>query len=271
VVHRVIPRRTFLRRKTAGRDADVQMIAANIDAALIVQSCDRDFNLRRLDRYLVMAADGGIEPVLLLSKSDLAGPDAVGRMLAQVRDAGITLQAVPFSSATGLGMNAVDSLFRKGMTYCLLGSSGVGKTTLINRLTGGDSFATNPVRGDGRGRHTTARRQMTVLANGALLIDTPGMREVGVIDAADGIEQSFADILELAGRCRFTDCTHTREPGCAVLAAVNSGAVSGERLGSYFKLEKESEFHRMSRAEKRRKDRAFGKMVKSVLKQKKGK
>ena len=269
IVHGVIPRKTFLRRKTAGKTVDTQMIAANIDTALILQSCDGDFNLRRLERYMVIANDGGIEPVLLLSKTDLIGAEALEGRLAQVRMADIGIRVVPFSNTTGFGMEAVGSVFIRGKTYCLLGSSGVGKTTLLNRLIGREVFETDAVREkDGKGRHTTARRQLTVLGNGALLIDTPGMREVGVIDADGGIDRSFSDIRELSGQCRFSDCTHTSEPDCAILAAIRSGALSEARLGSYLKLARESEYHRMSYVEKRRKDREFGRMIKSVLKHK---
>jgi ribosome biogenesis GTPase len=270
IIHGVIPRKTFLRRKTAGKTVDTQMIAANIDTALILQSCDQDFNIRRLERYMVVANDGGIEPVLLLSKTDLIGAEALEPVMSQIRQAEIGIRVIPFSSTTGSGMDAVKSMFQKGKTYCLLGSSGVGKTTLLNRLMGRDAFETNAIREkDGKGRHTTARRQLTVLGNGALLIDTPGMRELGLIGAGDGIERSFPDIHELSGRCRFSDCTHTNEPGCAVLAAIQAGALSSERFNGYLKLAKESEYHRMSYAEKRRKDREFGRMVKSVMKHKK--
>jgi ribosome biogenesis GTPase / thiamine phosphate phosphatase len=270
VIHRVIPRKTFLRRKTAGRTVDSQMIAANIDTALILQSCDHDFNVRRLERYMVAAGDGGIEPVLLLSKTDLAAADDAERLESKVREAGLDIPIIPFSSATGSGLDAVASLLRKSRTYCLLGSSGVGKTTLLNRLVGRDAFETNAVREkDGKGRHTTARRQMIVLAGGALLIDTPGMRELGLIGAEEGIERTYPDVLATAAECRFSDCTHTNEPDCAVLEAVRSGRLSEDRLTGYRKLSRESEYHRMSYAEKRRKDREFGRMVKSVLKHKK--
>jgi ribosome biogenesis GTPase len=267
IIHSVIPRKTFLLRKTAGRTVDTQMIASNIDTALILQSCDRDFSVRRLERYMVMANDGGIEPVLLLSKTDLVGAEALETIMSRIRRAGIGIRVIPFSSATGRGMDEVRALLERGKTVCLLGSSGVGKTTLLNRLMGRDAFETNEVREkDGRGRHTTARRQLTVLDSGALLIDTPGMRELGVIDAGDGIERSFSDVLELSGKCRFSDCTHTNEPDCAILDAIRSGALGAERFDGYLKIAKESEFHRMSYVEKRRKDREFGRMVKSVLK-----
>jgi len=270
IIHGVIPRRTFFRRKTAGKTVNTQMIAANIDTALIIQSCDQDFNIRRLERYMVMANDGGIEPVFLLSKTDLIDAEALERIKSQIKQAHIGIRVVPFSNRTGSGMDEVKSVFQRGRTYCLLGSSGVGKTTLLNRLMGHEAFETKDVRGkDGKGRHTTARRQLTMLDNGALLIDTPGMRELGIIDAGDGIERSFSDIHELSGRCRFSDCTHTNEPGCAVLAAIQAGTLSSERFNSYLKLAKESEYHRMSYAEKRRKDREFGRMVKSVMKHKK--
>jgi ribosome biogenesis GTPase len=165
-------------------------------------------------------------------------------------------------------LETVQRVLEKGKTYCLLGSSGVGKTTLLNRLLGREVFETNPVREkDGRGRHTTARRQLTVLDNGALLIDTPGMRELGMIAVGASIDASFSDIHELSKDCRFNDCTHTMEVGCAILMAVQSRELSEERYLSYMKLMKESEFHQMSYVERRKKDRQFGRMIKTVMKQ----
>jgi ribosome biogenesis GTPase len=272
IIHELLPRKSFLRRKVAGRRIDYQMIAANIDVAFIVQSCDRDFNLRRLERYLVMANEGGIEPVLLLSKSDLVSPSLLERRVAAVEDAGIGCRALPFSNTTGFGMEQVHQAFESGRTYCLLGSSGVGKTTLLNRLIGRNEFETGAVREkDGRGRHVTAYRQLVVLDSGAMVIDTPGMRELGNIGTDDGIAESFPEIRELSEQCRFADCTHTKEAGCAVLMAVERGELSEDRYRSYLKLMKESDYYQMSYVEKRRKDRAFGKFIKSAMKQRKNK
>jgi ribosome biogenesis GTPase len=264
IVHEVLPRRTFLRRKCAGKNVDFQMIASNIDTAFIVQSCHYDFNLRRFDRYLVMASDGHIEPILVLTKTDLVSPDELEQKVAAIRNSGIASPILTLSNATGAGLGELRQLLVPGKTYCLLGSSGVGKTTIINRLVGRDALETKAVSGTGEGIHATTRRQLVVLDDGAMLIDTPGMRELGILASADALEDSFADIHELAARCQYADCSHGQEPGCAVRTAVEDGTVSEDRLKSYLKLKKESAYHELSYVEKRKKDKAFGKFVKSV-------
>jgi ribosome biogenesis GTPase / thiamine phosphate phosphatase len=267
IIHELFPRRTFLRRKTAGTKADYQMIASNIDTAFIMQSFDLNFNIRRMERYLVMAHEGGVEPVILLSKSDLAETGDLDAMMSEIAEAHIGTRAIAFSSTTAAGLTTVTEALERGKTYCLLGSSGVGKTTLLNHLMGRDAFETAPVREkDGRGRHTTSRRQLTVLDNGALIVDTPGMRELGMMAVGTGIDDSFSDIYELSTRCRFNDCTHTKESGCAILTAVQRNELAEERYLSYMKLEKESRFHQMSYLERRKKEKRFGRMVKNAMK-----
>lgn len=268
IIHDVLARRTLLRRKSAGARVEYQMIASNIDVAFIMQSCDLNFNLRRIERYLVMAHEGRVEPVILLSKSDLISPEELDVRVSEIRDARINTRVVAFSNRTEDGLQTVRQAMQAGKTYCLIGSSGVGKTTLLNRLLGRDMFETQPVREkDGRGRHTTARRQLTILDNGALLVDTPGMRELGLIAVEDTIDQSFADIDELSRHCRFSDCSHSVELDCAVVGAVQRNELSLDRYRSYMKLMKESEFHKMTYAERRRKDKQFGRMIKNAMKQ----
>ncbi|MHC1790279.1 ribosome small subunit-dependent GTPase A [Solidesulfovibrio sp.] len=265
IIHRVFPRKTFLRRKTAGEGIEHQMIAANIDTAFIVQSCHFDFNPGRLDRYLVMAADGQVEPVILLTKTDLISPQALEQKLAII-GALTNARVLALSGMTGAGFAAFAQLLAPGRTYCLLGSSGVGKTTLVNRLVGRETFETKAVSGTGEGTHTTTRRQLIVLAQGAMLIDTPGMRELGLLGADEGLDGGFEEIVALAADCRYADCRHAREPGCAVRAAIERGDLSQERYASYCKLRKESAFYGLSYLDKRKKDKAFGRLVKSVKK-----
>jgi ribosome biogenesis GTPase len=264
IIHRVFPRNTFLRRKTAGENVDYQMIAANIDTAFIVQSCHFDFNPRRLDRYLVMAADGHVEPVVILTKTDLISPDELDQKMAIIGSV-TKAHVIALSNITGSGFNALTLL--PGRTYCLLGSSGVGKTTLINRLIGREAFTTRSVSASGEGTHTTSRRQLIVLSQGAMLIDTPGMRELGIVGAGDGVELGFEEIFLLSADCRYANCSHAYEAGCAIRAAVERGELSEDRYASYIKLKKESEFHELSYLDKRKKDKAFGRFIKSAKKQ----
>lgn len=266
MIHGVLARKTCLRRKAAGESVETQMIAANIDVVFIVQSCHYDFNLKRLERYLVMTRDGGATPRILLTKTDLVEPADVSALIAQIRNAGIDVPVLTLSNVTREGMTELRGALEPGKTYCFAGSSGVGKSTLINGLVGREVLETKVVSGTGEGRHTTVRRELIVLDNGSMVIDNPGMREFGVLGAGDAIEESYADIMARAGRCRFRDCTHTNEPGCAVLQALESGDIDREHYENFFKLKRESEYHQMSLAEKRKKDKDFGRFIKSVKK-----
>jgi ribosome biogenesis GTPase / thiamine phosphate phosphatase len=266
IIHGVFPRKTFLRRKRAGREVDYQMIAANIDIAFIVQSCHYDFNLPRLNRYLVMAADGHVEPIVILTKTDLISHDELQQKLAAIRQAGITTMVIALSNITGAGFDEFHHVLMPGRTYCLLGSSGVGKTTLINQLIGRDDLDTKAVSGTGEGTHTTARRKLIVLDKGIMFIDTPGMRELGLLGTSEGVNKGFEDIAALSMACRYADCSHTQESDCAVLAAITNGGLSQQRYSSYLKLRKESAHYEMSYLDKRTKDRTFGRFIKSAKK-----
>jgi ribosome biogenesis GTPase len=253
VIHEVLPRDTVLRRKRPGKDIDFQLIAANIDVAFIVQGCDFDFNVRRLERYLVVCRDGGIRPVILLSKTDLVSEDELAGVIQKIRDAGVEAEILSISNVTGQGLNGLTEMLEPGLTYCLLGSSGVGKTTLINRLLGTD-YETQECSATGEGIHTTTRRQLIEMENGAYLVDTPGMRELGILE-------SFSKIADRAAECRFSDCTHTHEPGCAVRGCVDEG-----ELASYHKLVRESERNAQTYHDRRQVDRQFGKQCKAIMK-----
>lgn len=266
VISALIERRSSLRRKTPGNTIEYQMIAVNVDYVIIIQSCHFDFNLKRLERYLVMAMDGGAEPHILLTKTDLMEPAVLEAQLAAIRSAGIKAQVSMLSNETREGVDDFQKLLLPEKTYCFVGSSGVGKSTLINHLIGRETQETKTVSITGEGRHTTVRRELIRLSGGALVIDNPGMREFGILCAESGLENSYAEITDLSSGCRYRDCRHTAEPGCAVIEAVDSGKISRESFDNYHKLRKESEFHQMSYTEKRKKDKDFGKYIKSVKK-----
>lgn len=233
----VLSRRTRFSRKTAWQATEEQVLAANIDVVFLVTSLNEDLNLRRLERYLILARESGAQPVLLLTKLDLAGD--IEARLDGVREIAFDLPVHAISSRTGEGLETVRSYLAPGVTAALLGSSGVGKSTLVNALLGEELLETREIRDDGRGRHTTTRRELVQLPGGGLLIDTPGMREVQLWIADDGLEEAFEDVTSLFEHCRFSDCSHESEPGCAVKAAIADGTLTRERWESYLGLEAE--------------------------------
>jgi len=237
VIHRVLDRRTEMVRRAAGTEAGVQIVAANVDVFFIVTSANRDFNVRRLERYLAAVWDSGAEPVVVLNKIDIG--DAVDEMVEAIGEVGVGVPVARASALTGDGMDGLRGHVGPGRTVGLVGSSGVGKSSLVNRLLGHDAQAVRTLRRDGKGRHATTRRELVELPDGGILIDTPGMRELGLVDDAGGVEHIFADIVSLADECRFRDCRHEGEPGCAVAAAVDAGALDADRLSSYHRLQRE--------------------------------
>jgi len=267
VIHEILPRKSLLKRKVAGKKIEYQLVAANIDSAFIVQSVDFDFNLRRLERYLIMINESNIQPVILLSKRDLISSENLKQEILEIKRLNHNHKIIAFSNITGEGLDEIQRIIKKGETYCLLGSSGVGKTTLINKLIGENVFTTRAVREkDGKGRHITPRRQLIILEQGGLIIDTPGMRELGHIGVNTGLNETFIDIITLAQNCRFINCTHMNEPGCSVLEAVEKGELSAKRYQNYLRIRKESEYNEMSYLEKRKKDKMFGKMYREAKK-----
>lgn len=272
VIHDILPRKSLLKRKTSGKKVDYQLIAANIDTAIIMQSLDHNYNLRRLERYLVLINESNITPLIFLSKSDLIEAGEIQQKVNDINKIAPEIKIAVFSNTSLADIEIIKSYFTPLKTFCLLGSSGVGKTTLLNNLIHQDLYKTNPIREkDGRGRHTTTRRELIVLENGAIVVDNPGMRELGMISIESGLDETFNEISALADQCRFKDCTHTIEEGCAILKGLNEGVISEERYRNYIKMYKESLYHEMSYVEKRQKDKKFGKYIHSILKHKKDK
>ena len=259
-IESILPRRTAFSRKTADREAVEQVLAANIDTALLVSALTRDLNPRRLERYLTLAWESGAVPAIVLTKADLC--DDVAAALGQVESVALGVPVHVTSAVTGDGLAELESYLAPGRTVALLGSSGVGKSTLVNRLVGADVQETREIRDDGKGRHTTVRRELIRLPGSAWILDTPGMRELQLWSADDGLHEAFEDVDALAHECRFNDCRHESEPGCAVRAAIADGRLEPERLRSYRRLE--AELRRLAakqddrlRMELRRENRRF--------------
>lgn len=238
LVHAVLPRATAFIRKASGPRAGAQVVAANVDVALLVASLNANLNPRRLERYLATTHESGARPVIVLTKSDLA--EFVDEDVAEIEAIALGAPVLALSAKTGQGLEALDGYLLPGQTAVLLGSSGAGKSTLLNVLAGEERMATREVRAtDDRGRHTTSHRELVLLPSGALILDTPGMRELGLWDADEGLSATFADIETLASQCKFSDCGHGDEPGCAVQAAIDAGELDPSRLWNFEKLQAE--------------------------------
>lgn len=240
VIHQILPRKSCITRKAAGNAHQEQIVAANIDTIFLCMSLNNDFNLRRLERYLSIAWDSGATPVIVLTKADLC--DDLPSCLSEVSSIAIGVDVLVTSAAEEDGFTQVLPFIREGRTVAFIGSSGVGKSTLINRLLGENRLDTNGLRNDDKGRHTTTHRELLLLPRGGMVIDTPGMRELGMWDSGSGIDQTFGEIEELIACCRFHDCSHHREPGCVVQRALQDGTLSPERWQSYLKLKSETEY-----------------------------
>jgi len=242
IIHNILGRKSIFVRRAAGTSHEVQVVAANIDTVFICMSLNNDFNLRRLERYLSIAWDSGAIPVIVLTKSDLCGDLPV--KLVEVAEIAIGVDVLVTTSMTGDGYKSILKYIKTGQTVAFMGSSGVGKSTLINRLLGEDAIKTREIRKDDKGKHTTTIRELFVIPTGGAVIDTPGMRELGVESV--NLSKAFADIDELTTECRFNDCRHESEPGCAVRKAIDAGLIDEERLASYNKLKKEAKYESLN-------------------------
>jgi ribosome biogenesis GTPase len=272
IIHHILPRSTVLSRKTSGKEMEEQIIATNMDIVFIVQGLDGNFNLRRLERFLVVASQSGATPVILLSKSDLLSDEELQQVLEEVGSISKSAVTIAYSAKTLNRLDAIRSLIKNDSTICFIGSSGAGKSTLINRLIGSELLHTQEVRGeDSKGMHTTTHRELIPLAGGGCVIDTPGMREIGLWDVGGSVDTAFSDIAELALQCKFTDCSHEQEPGCAVHAAIEDGSLEPGRYESFLKLKREADFIASKsditkQQERKAREKRMGKTIKQFFK-----
>lgn len=269
LIYTIYPRTTLISRKAVGKKAEEQIIATNIDFAFVVQAVDRDFNINRLERYLTLCHSAKIEPIIILNKADLINDTEREAMVNRVKKKFKAVPVILLSNETKLGFGELKKFIISGKTYCLLGSSGVGKSSLLNNLSEKSVMKTNTVsESTGKGQHVTSHRELILLKNGGVIIDNPGMREVGMTDSSGGIENTFNEIIKLSEKCRFKNCGHISEPGCAVLTAVKTGKLDKSSYENYLKLDREKLHYEMTIAEKHKVEKGFGKMVKHVIKTK---
>lgn len=267
IIHKILPRFSLVSRQAVGHFGEIQIIATNIDFGLIVQAVDRDFNINRIERYLTICNSSKISPIILFTKTDLISDQKKNEMLEKVYQRIKKIPIYGISNQTQEGFELIKKIFVKGKTYCLLGSSGVGKSTLLNNLSGKSIMNTDNISvTTGKGKHTTTHRELVLLENGGMIIDNPGMREIGIIDSNIGIETTFDLIYSLSENCKYNDCTHINEIGCSVLEAVKKGKIDKASYENYLKMEKEKAYFESSVAERRKKEKNFGKIMKNYKK-----
>lgn len=265
LIHHILPRNTILERQAVSKFGEKQPIAANIDYALIVQAVDRDFSINRLQRYLTICHNAKVKPIIILNKIDLIDDSQLDELTQKAIPQLAHIPVIAMSNISRKGTEKLYGLIEERMTYCLLGSSGVGKSTLINMLANQQIMDTGDISNSNqRGKHITTHRALIVLENGAILIDNPGMREVGLTDVSRGIEATFEKITEAAANCKYSDCTHQNEDGCEVLELLNQGEIDPDSYENYLKMEREKNYFESTVAEKRQKDKALGKMIRNV-------
>ncbi|MBK6355002.1 MAG: ribosome small subunit-dependent GTPase A [Saprospiraceae bacterium] len=267
IIHNILSRFSIIKRQAIGQFGEVQIIATNIDYAFLVQAVDRDFNINRLERYLTICNSSKVKPIIILTKTDLIDEIQINEILNSIKIRIKNVPIIPISNESKKGYEAINTIIEKGKTYCMLGSSGVGKSTLLNNLSGKMLMRTDAISlSTNKGKHVTSHRELIILENGGILIDNPGMREVGIADTASGLETTFDMIVRLSSNCRFKDCTHTHEKGCSVLEAVEKGEIDKASYENYLKMEREKAHFESTIEEKRKKDKDFGKMVKNYKK-----
>jgi len=280
IIKEILPRKTVIKRthkdrsRTGGKD-ETQIIATNIDVAFVVESVGRDYNLNRFERYFAIARDGGVKPAIIINKIDLISKEELNDIVTQIKERLPDVDIIQTSIVGNEGINELKKYIESDKTYCFLGSSGVGKSSLINKLFGENIIRTENISNStGKGKHTTTNREMYFLpaspaggGNGGIVIDNPGMREVGIADTIVGIDDLFDQISVLAKKCKYVDCTHVHEPGCEVLAMLKSGKLDQARYSNYIGLKNEAEHYKMNEFEKREKNRQFGKFIKKAKKE----
>ena len=265
-IYKILPRKTVLKRKSSN-ESESQILVSNIDITFIVQAPDRDYNLNRFERYLALAKSGNIEPVIILNKTDLISSADLDKILFEIKNRFKNTHVYATSMVTGSGITDLKEAFNKGSTYCFIGSSGVGKSSIINVLMGKSLIRTGEISSQtNRGKHITTHRELFILESGGLLIDTPGLREIGILDSSQAIQDVFSEIYDLSKNCRFSDCTHQHEPDCAILRAVKDGTLDNDKYENYIKLSREDDYNSMNRLEKKEKDRKYGKFIKTAKK-----
>jgi len=267
IIHKIFPRFSTIKRQAVGQYGEIQLIATNIDYAFLVQSVDRDFNVNRLERYLTICNSSKVSPIIVLSKIDLINEHQISEILENIKVRIKNVPIITISNESQDGYDVIKTIIEKGKTYCMLGSSGVGKSTLLNNLSGKTIMRTDTIsQSTNKGRHITSHRELIILENGGILVDNPGMREVGIADSASGLEITFDMIACLSQDCKFKDCTHTNEIGCTVLEAVEKGEIDKASYENYLKMEREKVYFESKVAERRKKDKEFGKIVKNYKK-----
>lgn len=267
IIHSILPRFSVISRQAVGKFGEIQIIAANIDYALLVQAADRDFNVNRLERYLTICNSSKVSPIIVLSKIDLIDEHRTSELLEIIKARIKNVPIIAISNESKDGYTKIKKIIKKGKTYCMLGSSGVGKSTLLNNLSGKSVMRTDNIsQSTNKGRHVTSHRELIILEKGGILVDNPGMREVGIADSTSGLETTFDLIIRYSQNCKFKDCTHTNEKGCSVIEAVEKGEIDEASYENFMKMEKEKAHFDLSVVERRKKDKNFGKMINNYKK-----